>query len=46
MQRLRIYCSAENLFTITGFEGLDPELSGADAYPNMKRIVGGISITF
>lgn len=46
VQRLRIYCSAENLFTITGFEGLDPELSGADAYPNMKRIVGGISITF
>lgn len=46
IQRFRLHFSAENLFTITPFEGLDPELSGSSAYPNMKRFVGGLSITF
>lgn len=46
IQRLRLYASAENMFTLTRFEGLDPEVSATDSYPNMKRIVSGISITF
>lgn len=29
VQKLRIYASATNLFTITGYKGVDPELSGS-----------------
>lgn len=45
MQRVRFYVSAENLLTITGYEGMDPEIPGT-GYPVMKKIVGGISISF
>jgi len=27
LKRLRLYVAAENLFTITGYKGYDPELS-------------------
>ena len=30
MQKLRLYVTASNLFTITGYSGLDPEVSSAD----------------
>ena len=32
MENCRVYVSAENLFTITGYRGLDPEISGGDVY--------------
>jgi hypothetical protein len=30
MQKLRLYVTASNLLTITGYSGLDPEVSSAD----------------
>jgi len=44
---LRVYGSAENLFTITGFRGLDPEKGShvSDAYPLLKTISFGLNLT-
>lgn len=48
--RLRIYFSAENLFTITDYSGMDPEVGGVGldvgAYPVARTLSGGISLTF
>jgi len=53
---MRVYLSAENLFTITGYTGPDPEVStrnsvltpGFDwsAYPRSRGITAGLSFTF
>ena len=49
MQRLKLYISGENLFTITGLDGLDPE-SPSDTrgnfYSNVKKIAFGVKVTF
>ncbi|HVD97676.1 MAG TPA: TonB-dependent receptor [Cytophagaceae bacterium] len=53
---IRIYVSAQNMFTITKYTGFDPEVSftgqslvnkGIDqgVYPNSKTYLGGISVT-
>lgn len=44
LQNLRFYCQMQNLFTITKYNGADPETQGL--LPPFKTIVGGISITF
>jgi TonB-linked SusC/RagA family outer membrane protein len=46
MSSLRIYASAENLFTITKYRGLDPEKTGSrsDAYPLIKSYSIGINL--
>lgn len=36
VSRLRVYVAAENLFTFTGYKGLDPELAN-DATPGIDR---------
>ena len=54
MDRLRVYAQAVNLFTITGYTGLDPELQGADTafgidygnYPNVKQFIFGLNVGF
>lgn len=55
IQRLRLYVGAENLITITGYEGFDPELAsggyttlGVDKgiYPQSRTITVGANITF
>lgn len=53
---MRVYLSADNLFTITGYSGPDPEVStrnsvltpGFDwsAYPRSRGITAGLSFTF
>jgi TonB-dependent starch-binding outer membrane protein SusC len=42
----RLYASAENLFTITKYRGLDPEKTGgrSDAYPINKSYSLGVNI--
>lgn len=45
-ERIRFYISAENLLTFTKFQGMDPELGGANTYPNLKRFVGGLTLSF
>jgi TonB-linked SusC/RagA family outer membrane protein len=52
----RIYLSGENLFCLTGYSGLDPELSnadiwslgvdGRDKYPTIRSFTIGASINF
>ena len=55
VEKLRIYVQAVNLFTITNYKGLDPELSGSSSafgidfgnYPNNeKRFLFGLNMSF
>lgn len=58
IQNLRIYVSAQNLFTVTDYTGADPEIGqltttnylsrGFDygTYPQARTFTGGINITF
>lgn len=49
MSRLRVYFSADNLFTITNYQGLDPERSGdgrAAQYPQNRIISFGLNVEF
>lgn len=56
VKALRVYVSAQNLLTITGYSGRDPEVStrnstltpGFDwsAYPIVRTIVAGINVDF
>ena len=50
--RVRFYITAENLFTLTGYTGYDPEIGGQvfgldrGVYPQARSIIGGIQIQF
>jgi TonB-linked SusC/RagA family outer membrane protein len=54
VKSLRIYVQAVNLFTITKYSGLDPELGGDDRafgsdtgnYPLVKTYIFGLNLTF
>ncbi|MFA6872130.1 MAG: SusC/RagA family TonB-linked outer membrane protein, partial [Bacteroidaceae bacterium] len=55
IQKLRVYVSAENLLTITGYDGFDPEIASGDytnigvdrgIYPQSRTISVGANITF
>ena len=56
IQSLRVYLTAENLFTFTNYSGPDPEVStrnsvltpGFDwsAYPRARSLTGGVSFSF
>jgi TonB-linked SusC/RagA family outer membrane protein len=57
VSKLRMYVTAQNLLTITGYSGMDPEIgfsadrnwaSGIDAgyYPSSRTILVGMNITF
>jgi len=53
VKSLRVYVQTVNLFTLTKYSGLDPELGGDDRafgadtgnYPNVKQIVFGLNLT-
>lgn len=54
VDRLRIYVQAANLFTITKYSGLDPEVSGGTTtfgidegtYPSQRQFLFGVNLTF
>jgi TonB-linked SusC/RagA family outer membrane protein len=56
LKAARVYVSAENLFTLTKYKGLNPELSNGDAtaagierrskYPAIRSFTLGINVTF
>ncbi|MDR2125537.1 MAG: SusC/RagA family TonB-linked outer membrane protein [Prevotellaceae bacterium] len=55
ISKLRIYITGQNLLTVTGYRGIDPEISLSglqpgidwyDFYPRTKTFVAGIKITF
>ncbi|MEG2612472.1 MAG: TonB-dependent receptor [Alistipes sp.] len=46
---IRVYFTARNLLTFTGYSGYDPEVDknvSLGDYPNSRQFVGGIQITF
>ena len=56
VQNLRIYATLNNIATITGYDGFDPEVSASgsaltpgidnSAYPRSKSFVVGLNLTF
>lgn len=56
ISKLRVYLSADNLFCITGYDGLDPELSNSDPmysgidwrdkYPSIRTFTFGLNVNF
>lgn len=49
MSNLRLYITAENLFTLTQFRGGDPESPGTvefETYPNSKAVIFGLNVSF
>jgi TonB-linked SusC/RagA family outer membrane protein len=54
MEKLKIYVQAVNLFTITGYKGLDPAVSGVDTnfgvdygnYPLTRQFILGLNAIF
>ena len=45
VDRLKVYVSFENLFTITRFPGLDPEVGATVGYPAVRQYSVGIDIS-
>ena len=51
MSNVRVYVSGQNLFTLTRYSGLDPEISSTtgnddNLYPVSRSVMFGLSITF
>ena len=46
LQKARVFFSGENLFMITSFPGLDPEIGSGFSYPTMKQFAFGVNVTF
>jgi hypothetical protein len=46
MQNARVYFATENLLTITGFEGTDPERMSGDGYVPTRQFAFGVNVTF
>jgi TonB-dependent starch-binding outer membrane protein SusC len=55
IERLRIYLQGANLFTITKYTGIDPEIGGNDVrsfgidegtYPSQRQFLAGLNLTF
>lgn len=55
LEKLRVYVQAANLFTITGYSGIDPEIGGASptsfgidrgAYASTKQFLFGVNLSF
>ncbi len=47
--RVRIYATMQNVFTITDYKGLDPEINGGienNFYPRPKVVLVGLSLNF
>ncbi len=46
VENLKIYTSIDNLFTITKFPGLDPEVAANVGYPTVRQYSIGINVSF
>lgn len=55
VQKFRVYVQAANLFTITKYSGIDPEIGGSNitdfgvdegAYPNQRQFLIGVNLAF
>jgi TonB-dependent starch-binding outer membrane protein SusC len=55
-EKMKIYVTAQNVFTFTKYEGLDPEIGNINGsleigidrgfYPQARTVLGGVSLTF
>ncbi|HZH71898.1 MAG TPA: hypothetical protein VFD91_05365, partial [Mariniphaga sp.] len=46
LDKVRFYCSGENLLTLTNYPGVDPEIGATVNYPTLKQIAFGIQVQF
>jgi TonB-dependent starch-binding outer membrane protein SusC len=46
LEQLRLYANGQNLFTITRYQGLDPETQSISSLPPLRVITVGIQATF
>ena len=46
MQRFSLFINAQNIFVITGFKGIDPEVQNFGVMPPAKTFTGGVSLNF
>ena len=46
IRKLRVYATGENLFAITQFPGLDPEMRASAGYSTMRQYAIGLNVTF
>lgn len=46
ISRLRFYISADNLFVLTNYSGLDPETDSMGGYPNQRSFTFGTNVAF
>ncbi len=46
VENLKIYTSIDNLFTVTKFPGLDPEVGANVGYPAVRQYSVGLNVTF
>ncbi|MDL2256053.1 TonB-dependent receptor [Parabacteroides sp. OttesenSCG-928-G06] len=45
-QNVRVYFSGENLWTITSYPGMDPEMGASPGYVTLKQFAFGLNVTF
>lgn len=45
-QNVRVYVSGENLWTITDYPGVDPEMGAGVGYSTVRQIAFGLNVTF
>ena len=43
---MRLYVLGQNLFTITGYSGLNPEFSSSTSLPTLRQYMLGVQLTF
>lgn len=46
VENLKVYTSIDNLFTITSFPGLDPEVAANVGYPAVRQYSVGVNVSF
>lgn len=46
VENLKVYASVDNLFTVTKFPGLDPEIGASVGYPSLRQYSVGVNISF
>ena len=46
VENLKVYTSIDNLFTITSFPGLDPEIAATVGYPAVRQYSVGLNVSF
>jgi hypothetical protein len=54
IEKFRIYVQAANVFTITKYTGIDPEITGGTTnfgldegvYPNQRQFLVGVNVAF